>query len=56
MKENENKERQEGEMRINGMCGWERIQETEIKRDEKKEFAPILLFSLAWQPAFWQNL
>lgn len=38
------------------MCGQERIQETEIERDEKREFAPVLLFSLAWQSAFWQNL
>lgn len=37
-------------------CGQERSQETEIERGEKREFAPSLLFSLAWQFACWQNL
>ena len=42
---------EEGGRRINVVCGWERVQWTEIERDEKKEFAPVLLLSLAWRSA-----
>lgn len=42
--------------RINGVSGQERFQETVIERDEKREFAPVLLLSLAWQSASWQGL